>query len=147
MCAILERFQFGEPMRRHHWISERNKFHIHVPGMGPIMLMFASGIVGNSEAGVYAGWKCCLSWSWQSIIRARGRLFQNAPTRARDSFPNAPTRARDSFYQCSKSRLRLAFECSNSSTNDRQFEGCVFGWVFFTKIITFCHSMPFMSMY
>ena len=46
---------------------------------------------------VYTGWKCCLSWSWQSIIQARGRLFRNVPTRARDSFPNAPTRARDSF--------------------------------------------------
>ena len=43
--------------------------------------------------------------------------------------------------------LRLAFECSNSNTNDRQFEVCAFGWVFFTIGITFCHSMPFMSMY
>ena len=69
----------------------------------------------------YAGWKCCLSWSRQIIIRARGRLFRkaptrardsfpNAPTRARDSFPNVPTRARDSFSQCSKSSLQLAFE-------------------------------------
>ena len=33
-----------------------------------------------------AGRKCCLSWSWQSIIRKRSRLFRNVPTRARDSF-------------------------------------------------------------
>ena len=101
---------------------------------------------------VYAGCKCCLhdigKLSFElAIIRARGRLFRNAPTGARDSFPNATTRARDSFSQCSKSSLRLAFECSNSNTNDRQFEVCVFGWFFFTIIITFCHSMPFMSMY
>ena len=57
-------------------------------------------------------------------------------------FPNVPSRARDSFSQCSQSSLRLAFECSNSST---QFEVCVFGWFFFTIIISFCHSMPFIK--
>ena len=40
---------FGKiSVRRAHETS-RNKFHIHVSGRGPIMLMFASGIVGNSE--------------------------------------------------------------------------------------------------
>ena len=49
------------------------------------------------EPGLYAGGKCCLSWSWQSIIRAHGRLFRKVPTWTGDSFPNAPTWARDSF--------------------------------------------------
>ena len=66
-------------------------------------------------AGVYAGWKCCLSWYWQTIIRARGRLFRNAPTRARGSFPNAPTRARDLFRNA-PTRARDSFsQCSKSS--------------------------------
>ena len=68
------------------------------------------------------------------------RLVSQCPnSRARDSFPNAPTPARDSFSQC-----------SNSNTNDLQFEVCVFGWVFFTIIISFCHKIlfiKFMSMY
>ena len=88
----------------------------------------------------------------------RGRLFRNAPTRARNSFPNAPTRARDlfrnaptrardSFSQCSKSScdslsnvpIRTRMIASSKSVHSAGF--------FFTIIITFCHSMPFMSMY
>ena len=62
----------------------------------------------STTPGVYAGWKCCLSWYWQTIIRARGRLFPNAPTRARDCFampqleratrfPNVPSRVATRF--------------------------------------------------
>ena len=40
-------------------------------------------------SGVYAQWKCYLSWS---IIRAPSQLFLNIATRTRDSFPNAPNR-------------------------------------------------------
>ena len=98
-----------------------------------------------------------LGYYWQTIIRARGRLFRNAPTRARDSFSNAPTRARnlfrnattrarDSFSQCSKLScdslsnvpIRTRMIASSKSVHSAGF--------FFT-IITFCHSMPFMSMY
>ena len=43
-------------------------------------------------------------------------------------FPNVPSRARDLFRMIASSES-------------------VFGWVVFTIIITFCHSMPFMSMY
>ena len=39
------------------------------------------------------------------------------------------------FSKCSKSRSQLAFECSNSSTNDRQFEVCVFDF-FFTIFVS-----------
>ena len=58
--------------------------------------------------------------------------------------PNSSARLVFPMFQV---ELRLAFECSNSNTNDRQFEVCAFGWVFFTISITFCHSMTFMSMY
>ena len=51
--------------------------------------------------GRFAGWKCCLSWSWQSIIRVRARLFRNVPTWTRDWFP-----------KCSNSSAWLVFECS-----------------------------------
>ena len=47
-----------------------------------------------------------------SFERAVG-CFGKLQLEARDSFPNAPTRARDLFSECSKSSLRLAFECSN----------------------------------
>ena len=58
--------------------------------------------------------------------------------------PNSSARLVFPMFQV---ELRLAFECSNSNTNDRQFEVCAFGWVFFTISITFCYSMTFMSMY
>ena len=38
------------------------------------------------SSGVYAEWKCYLSWSWQSIIRPGGRLFRKVRTRPCDSF-------------------------------------------------------------
>ena len=69
-------------------------------------------------------------------------VFPMFPVERATRFPNVPSRARDSFSQCSQSSLRLAFECSNPST---QFEVCVFGWFFFTIIISFCHSMPFIK--
>ena len=68
----------------------------------------------------------------------------NSSARLVSQCPNSSARLVFPMFQV---ELRLAFECSNSNTNDHQFEVCVFGWVFFTIIITFCHSMAFMSMY
>ena len=68
----------------------------------------------------------------------------NSSARLVSQCPNSSARLVFPMFQV---ELRLTFECSNSNTNDRQFEVCAFGWVFFTISITFCHSMPFMSMY
>ena len=54
-------------------------------------------------------------------------------------FPNVPSRVATRFQV----ELRLAFECSNSNTNDRQFEVCVFGWVFFYNNYYFLSQYAF----
>ena len=58
----------------------------------------------------------------------RATCFAMTQLKRATRFPNVPSRACDSL------------------SNDRQFEVCI-RLVFFTIIITFCHSMPFMSMY
>ena len=89
-------------------INDRRKHVVSLAVVCPNNLLFPSHQLLSPV--FYAGWKCCLSWSRQIIIRARGRLFRKAPTRARDSFPNAPTRARDSFPNwCPNSSSRLVF--------------------------------------
>ena len=55
-------------------------------------------------------------------------------------FPNVPSRVATRFRMF-QVELRLAFECSNSNTNDRQFEVCAFGWVFLKISITFCQDI------
>ena len=41
-------------------------------------------------------------------------------------FPNVPSRVATRFRM-----FQFELECSNLNTNDRQFEVCAFGWVFF----------------
>ena len=74
-------------------------------------------------------------------------ILANYHSSARSAVSERPNPSARLVFPMFQVELRLAFECSNSNTNDRQFEVCAFGWVFFTISITFCHSMPFMSMY
>ena len=82
--------------------------------------------------------------NYHSSARSAVSERPNSSARLVSQCPNSSARLVFPMFQV---ELRLAFECSNSNTNDRQFEVCAFGWVFFTISITFCHSMPFMSMY
>ena len=51
----------------------------------------------------------------------------NSSARLVSQCPNSSARLVFPMFQV---ELRLAFECSNSNTNDRQFEVCLFGWFF-----------------
>ena len=90
------------------------------------------------QPGVYAGWKCYLSWSWRSIIWAGGWLFWKVPTRARlvSQCPNSSASISIIFMD-----IMHAYFSQPSQSNHAFYQGLVSGWAYGDIISHFDHSV------